>query len=554
VGKKKLKSLSTALALTAILTTGAVLSGCSGNNGSGGNSQQPEAIGQTEKQTDGGKATETAKRGQMSVTIYDRGQISPDEGTYGNNRWTKWVNENGPVDVNYVPVPRTASDQKIPVLFASGSAPDLVLEYSAVMRNQLWAQKQLMPLDDIIENYSTTYKKLLEQFPQLKQISAMPDGKTYQIGLVNKPTALNVMVIRKDWLDKLGLKVPETIDEFYETAFAFAHQDPDGNKKDDTYGFNMNQHTIIDKMFGSELFIIENGELVRQFDRIKPAAEVKKKLFENGVVDKDFLTDKTGQKAQQDFANGKTGIFVDTVANVKKNYEILKKNDPNGEIIPILLPETSYGKYSPDFGSPIDVVGVVNANAKDPQAVMQYIDFMIETSTVEHFLYGEEGVHYTKGADGAPEVIDKEKNTKEIGYNNDYQMFMSKYAIKEYQKDGVSLSSKDPFDQEWIKISRQMDEMYIDPSRPVPGYTHFKIRPNLEKDINATVDGGWTQWHDTIMKAVVSNGDLDQAVKEIKDAWYNSGGQKAEDWHKKWYQENKDKWVFMEDLYKMKFD
>lgn len=548
--KKNVKIGSAAAAIAIVLTLGTLLSGCSGNNGTGGNTAAPVNTAQPEQSKD---ADKEKKRGQMSVTIYDRGQIAPDEGTYDNNRWTRWVNENGPVDVTYVPVPRTGSEQKIPVLFASGSAPDLVLEYNAGTRNQLWAQKQLMPLDDIIENYSTTYKAMLQQFPQLKQIATMPDGKVYQIGVVNKPTALTAMVIRKDWLDKLGLKVPENVDEFYETAYAFAHQDPDGNQKDDTYGFNMNEHYIIDKMYGSELFIIENDELVRQFDRIKPAAELKKKLFENGVVDKDFLTDKTGQKAQQDFANGKTGIFVGYVSAIKTNYEILKKNDPNAEIIPILLPETPFGQYSPDFNSPLDVVGVVNANAKDPQAVMEYIDFMIEQPTMEYFIYGEEGVHFTRGADGAPVTIDKDKNAKELGYNGDYRMFMSKYNLKQYQKDGVSLSSTDPFDQEWIKLSQQMDKMYIDPSRPVPGYTHFKIRPTLEKDINATVDGGWTQWHDIILKAVVSNGDLDGAIQQIKDAWYSSGGQKAEDWHKEWYKENKDKWVFMDDIYEMKF-
>ncbi|MFD0712755.1 extracellular solute-binding protein [Paenibacillus sp. GCM10027626] len=549
--KKTMNVFSTAFAV--ILAAGTVLAGCGNSKEEGSKNNPLPAAGNSEKQTKEGSAPETGKRGKVSVTIYDRGQISPDEGTYDNNRWTKWVNEHGPVDVTYVPVPRTGSDQKIPVIFASGTAPDLVLEYSATMRNQLWVQKQLMPLDEMIDKYSTNYKKLLEQFPQLKRITAMPDGKPYQIGKVMKPTALIAMVIRKDWLDKLNLKVPETVDEFYDVAYAFAHQDPDGNGKDDTYGFNMNQHTIIDKMFGSELFIIENGELVRQFDRIKPAAEIKKKLFENGVVDKDFLTDKTGQKAQQDFANGKTGIFVDYVANIKKNYGILKDNDPNADIIPILLPESSFGKYSPDFNSPLDVVGVVNANAKDPQAVMQYIDFMLEPSTMEYFQFGEEGVYYTKGTDGTPEVIDRDKKAKEIDYNSDYQMFMSSYAMKEYQKDGVALNSTDPFDQEWIKISQQMDKMYVDPSRPTPGYTHFKIRPNLEKGINATVDGGWTQWHDIILKAIVSNGDLDQAVQQIKDAWYSSGGQKAEDWHKSWYNENKDKWVFMDDLYNMKF-
>lgn len=544
--KRKKMKLWTPAAMAAVLAAGTVLPACSSKEGGqeAQSSVQPGA---------GTAATAPAKRGSLSVTIYDRGQISPDEGTYDNNRWTKWVNEKGPVDVKYVPVQRNGSEQKIPVLFASGDAPDLVLEYNAGMRSQLWSQKQLMPLDDIIDKYSTEYKQLLEKFPQLKKVTAMPDGKIYQIGKVIKPTAQTVMVIRKDWLDKLKLQVPKTVDDFYNVAYAFAHNDPDGNGKNDTYGFNMNEHYIIDKMFGSELFIIENGELVRTFDRIKPAAEVKKKLFENGVVDKDFLTDKTGQKAQQDFANGKTGIFVGYIANVKKNYEILKKSDSKAEILPIVLPETSFGQYSPDFNSPLDIVGVVNAKTKDPQAVMQYVDFMIKPSTVEHFQYGEEGVHFKRGADGTPETIDKDKNTKEINYNLDYKMFMPTYFLKDYQKDGVMLNSKDPFDQEWIKLSQMMDKLYIDPSRPTPGYTHFKIRPNLEKDINATVDSGWSQWHDTILKAIVSNGDLDKAVEQIKDAWYSSGGQKAEDWHKKWYQENKNSWVFMKDLYEMKF-
>jgi putative aldouronate transport system substrate-binding protein len=530
-----------------VLAVGTLLAACSKN--------EPEApSGSPAGTKSAGDSTADAKRGSMSVTIYDRGAIPPEEGTYDNNRWTRWINEKGPVDVKFVPIPRIGSEQKIPVLFASGEAPDLVLEYDQTMRNQLWAQKQLMPLDDVIDKYSTEYKKLLEKYPQLKKVTAMPDGKIYQIAKVAKPITQNAMVIRKDWLDKLNLKVPETIEDFYQAAYAFAHQDPDGNGKKDTYGFNMNAHPIIDKAYGSELFIIENGELVRQFDRIKPAAEYKKKLFENDVVDKDFLTDKTGQKAEQDFANGKTGIFVASTAVIKKNYEILKKNDPNAVIIPIALPKTPFGQYSPDFSPPIDILGVVNAKTKDPKAVMQYIDFILQPSTVEMLDYGPDGVYYKKSPDGCPEPIDAEKIKKEVSYNGDYKMFMTRPNEKMCMRDGVSVKSTSAFDQEWIKIVTEMDKLYVDPSRPTPGYTHFKLRPNVEKDVNTTLNDGWNKWHDIVMKAVVSSGDLDKAVKEVKDAWYNSGGQKAEDWHKKWYQENKDKWVFMEDLYKMKVE
>ena len=42
--------------------------------------------------------------------------------------------------------------------------------------------------------------------------------------------------IRKDWLDKLGLEQPKTIDDFYNVLKAFKEQDPDGNGANDTYG------------------------------------------------------------------------------------------------------------------------------------------------------------------------------------------------------------------------------------------------------------------------------------------------------------------------------
>jgi putative aldouronate transport system substrate-binding protein len=75
--------------------------------------------------------SQKAKRGMITATIYDRGNIPSSEGTIENNKITKWINEAGPVDVKFVAVPRTESEQKLNTLFAGGGAPDLILEYAA---------------------------------------------------------------------------------------------------------------------------------------------------------------------------------------------------------------------------------------------------------------------------------------------------------------------------------------------------------------------------------------------------------------------------------------
>lgn len=62
------------------------------------------------------------------------------------------------------------------------------------------------------------------------------DGKYYGVPMSAQSSGL---FIRKDWLDKLGLKAPTTWAEMHDVAEAFTKKDPDGNGKDDTYGFTM---------------------------------------------------------------------------------------------------------------------------------------------------------------------------------------------------------------------------------------------------------------------------------------------------------------------------
>lgn len=498
-----------------------------------------------------------AGKESVSVSIYDRGQIPKEEGTYADNRWTKWIDENGPVDVEFVPIPRNESQQKYSMLFASGDAPDLVLEYDTDFLNSLWTQKQLLPLDELIESGSTEYKALLEKVPALRTLGTKPDGKLYGIGMVTKPEVLGAMVIRQDWLDKLGLEVPQTVDELHAVADAFANKDPDGNGVKDTFGMNLSQFAsfYVDAMFQNEMFIIEDGQLVRQFDRIKPAYDFKKKLFENGIVDKDFLSDKNGQKAEQDFASGKLGIYLAYRSVISKNFDTLKNTDPNAKITAMAFPESQFGRFGPDFNPSIQITGAVNANAKNPEAVMDYIDFMVTPSTVETLTNGVEGEHYTREGDKI-KPVDEQKNETEMGYLNDYRMFMPKYILDSGSVDGRQLDSKDPVDREWLAIAAEMDKLYLDPAHPHPGFTHAKFRPSLDKAMTTTFNDGWNTMNDTMAKAVVSGSgySVDQGVADVQKSWDASGGPALEDWYANWYQDNKDSWIFMEQLYTMKFE
>ncbi|HZG77003.1 MAG TPA: extracellular solute-binding protein, partial [Paenibacillus sp.] len=153
---------------------------------------------------DGGGSSD-AGRGRVSSMVLDRGAISPEEGTYADNRYTRWINENGPVDVTFVPIPRAEAVNKLNVLLASGDAPDVLAEYDTAWLGEMANQRQLLPLDELIEAHGPEYKRLLERYPMLRKLGTMEDGKLYLIGSVSRKSNSYGIFIRQDWLERLGL-------------------------------------------------------------------------------------------------------------------------------------------------------------------------------------------------------------------------------------------------------------------------------------------------------------------------------------------------------------
>jgi putative aldouronate transport system substrate-binding protein len=149
---------------------------------------------------------------QISITILDRSQVPAAEGSYEDNRWTRWINENAPVNVKWVPIVRFESVQRTNALFAAGTAPDLVVEYNKGWMDNFYPQGVIQPLDDFIAKDSVEYKAYLQKHPELLPYMTEDDGKIYGM---SSARAFNAVInwgayIRKDWCDKFGMKIPST--------------------------------------------------------------------------------------------------------------------------------------------------------------------------------------------------------------------------------------------------------------------------------------------------------------------------------------------------------
>ncbi|MDD9269603.1 extracellular solute-binding protein [Paenibacillus sp. GCM10023248] len=545
------KTAATSLAL--MFTGSMLLTACGGTSDE---AASPSAAASTSS------ANATATPGpkpKIKVSIYDRNNVPEGEGKITDNRWTKWINEHAPVDVEFVPVPRTNSTEKWNVLFASGDAPDLILEYSNAYMKDLAAKGQIIPLDDAIEKYSTTYKQFLKDNPIIKTLTSY-NGKTFFFGRLLPTSTNHYLMIRKDWLTKLNLKSPTTMEDLYQVAKAFTEQDPDGNGKKDTLGLGAISLDL-DQLFGfgitspSWMYHLQGDQYVRSWDRLQASTELKKRLYDAGALDKDIFADKTGAKAQQDWVNGKLGMYFSDNLEGTKGYGIfdtLMKNNPNADVAVIPLPKSEFGQFSPAGPVPFQFDAAINATTKNVEAVVKYVDWLMSDSTATTLQYGLEGVHYQKdAATGCPKPIDLEKNKKELVWNADFSMLSQTYKFgKCAEFTNTTLNMSKPTDKKYAELIAQGRDAYISPERPL--YYDLTLPVTLPDDLVVINNTVTTTITNIITKAVVNGSyTTEQALKDAKDAWDKAGGKKIDEFQAKAYNDYKNNGViYTKDFYK----
>ncbi|OBR68208.1 hypothetical protein A7K91_10345 [Paenibacillus oryzae] len=508
----------------------------------------------------GGSERRADNRGKVSVGVQDRGGVASSEGSYEQNRWTRWIMANAPVNVKFVPVLRSESKKLLNVMLASGSAPDIINETNAPFRNNLYEQGRLLPLDDLLQ-YMPNYARLLEEHPQLRLAGTKSDGKLYEIGRVNEANPLHVLFIRQDWLDKLGLNTPKTTEELLAVAKAFAQRDPDSNGKEDTLGLNISYASdgAVNEMFGIQQdhsWGLREGRVIRQWDKELAALRFKKALYDAGAIDRDFIRDKDGSKAKQDFIAGKLGIYVNYSMNwfefTTRDLVSLHRNDPSAVVVPLEYPASPFGRYTGAIDNPYQMTTVFNVAMKDPLAAAQYINFILEPDTSNRLFKGEEGVHWiaSSEAGGCPVYTNDLKWRTEVGFAAAYGLFLSRGTEKcHFVKN--QFNPKDDIQRKGLEMYKEAYKLYLDPEKEYPGLTLGDHVPGLPIELDEIRIKALKETTDLYIKAIVSGEQYsaEQAVEDAKAAWAAIGGERIVSYMNEWYDANKETAFLADDVW-----
>ncbi|MDB4866539.1 MAG: transporter substrate-binding protein, partial [Cohnella sp.] len=233
-------------------------------------------------------------------------------------------------------------------------------------------------------------------------------GKIYRIPGDVPEASYMTTIVRKDWLDKLGLSVPQTLDEYINVLRAFTKQDPDGNHKNDTFGLSGdNYYRSLAPFFYAYGVDVEN--FIKQDDgsikfgatmpQVKTVLELLRGLYQEGIIDPRMTTsaNNSDQVVNDIFASGKVGSFYRWVDYFNPGNGVaraFKKGNPAGEYISI-DPIKGPGGFSSDMPDPrIGWCYLVVTDATDVDSAVQVLNTMATPDVFKLITFGKEGEHY----------------------------------------------------------------------------------------------------------------------------------------------------------------
>lgn len=237
-------------------------------------------------------------------------------------------------------------------------------------------------------------------------------GQTVRAPVPYNKELYRAWYIRKDWLNRLGLRIPQSYDEYVEVLKAFTRNDPDGNGKDDTYGFTTaaaGDGIGLDwpEYWKSGLVLAHtriDGRYVdfQTDDRMTQVLTDVAERIADGVVDPDWFMNKSPQHIDK-AVQGKAGVVMGSVLDFafeSNPYSIQSRTR-------LLFPEADWVPFTPFGNHPIQS-GIApgtpflfpkSVAESDPEKITRIVRILDWLAGEEGFLlthYGLEGRHYTR--------------------------------------------------------------------------------------------------------------------------------------------------------------
>ncbi|WP_213584311.1 extracellular solute-binding protein [Paenibacillus sp. J2TS4] len=274
--------------------------------------------------------------------------------------------------------------QKLHLAVESNVLPDAMIVDEPMFR-QLAEYGQIEDLTDAYGKYASTLMKEIYASSGISVLeNATIDGKLMALPNISiQADSVSMLWVRQDWLGRLGLAPPRTMEDVITIAKAFVEGDPDGNGLKDTVGLSgtkTNLYALAGMYDFTGIFAAhdafpglwlrdDEGRIVYGSTRpeTKHALETIRGMYASGLIDPDFPY---RTEPMDLLSAGRSGMFFGSWFSPWNIVEAVKQ-DPSADWRPYLIADAN-GRYNTQKMPVSSYYLVVRKGFAHPEAAIVY--------------------------------------------------------------------------------------------------------------------------------------------------------------------------------------
>lgn len=397
----------------------------------------------TAKKADNSSSPQETKKVNLKVWAEQTSKTLDNVKSYAEIESFKELEKRTGVTIEWQHPASGQAQEQFNLMLASNQLPDMIYwNWRTVAGGPEKAIKDgyIIKLNDYIDKDAKNIKKIYSDNPEAMKQSKTDEGTYYMFPMLNGAQLKGGIKeesfylgpqFRKDWLDKLGMKVPTTMDEWYTVLTAMKKTDLNGNGKADEIPFASVKDGGLRNLaaaFGLYFdFYNDNGKV--KYGPIEPAFKdyltTLNKWYKEGLIDKDYATT-DDKNFRSKVTDNIAGSYIGSLGgNFGTFTQLMKDKDPNFKLAGAPWPKSPSGKaYTAQTGVEEKVASIgmaITTSNKYVSESVKWLDYQYSPEGIELMNFGPEGMAFTK-------------NGSEIKYKDEIiskgiDATMGKYAI-----------------------------------------------------------------------------------------------------------------------------
>ncbi len=511
-----------AAAMAAVMLTG-TLAGCSAKSETSGTEAAKGEAGASQAQTEETLEGSLVSKEPKEFTVFLNFNNMPFD-----SNWQVWQEAAKRTNVSLkgtISLSNSNEEEAFNLMMSSGNLADIIGYVDTSSLEKLGRDGGMIPLNDLIKEHAPNIQKVLDEDARFRQTAYSLDGNIYQIPKNQELKAAEFWWIRQDWLDKLNLKAPTTVDELHDVLYAFRNEDPNGNGlKDEIPLFDRAGWKQPDEylyLWDTSLeFYPRDGKMKYEplEENFKTGVSNMIKWYQEGLIDPEIFT--RGASSRDTLLGGDLGGCTHDWVSTANYNSTLQETIPGFQMVAIAPPADQNGVVKERVSRYPGVGWGISSQCKDPVTVIKFMDYFFTEEGSDLMNWGIEGDTFTRDADGSKHFTDTvlQSELTPIGYlrsiGAQYRIGMCQDGDYEYatmKEDGIEANKLYNGHDEWFDDSLPP---YLDGKMALKytsdDETEYK---NIMASIKPYVDEKFQSW---ILGVNDFDSEYDTFIKELK--------------------------------------